>query len=110
MRIRYWLLLTVSLASVNVFSFLFDEIKFEKTLLFSPRLTWRDLQHIVVLTSRQANLEADDWVLNGVGRPGDMIVTIGLLGFQDLSVEVLTLSFVSNLDTKCSDKIVFVDL
>lgn len=37
---------------------------------FSPLLTWRDLQHIVVLTSRVANLVADDWVTNGVGKKG----------------------------------------
>jgi len=38
--------------------------------LSSPTLTWRDLQHIVVLTAREANLEADDWVINGKGRQG----------------------------------------
>jgi len=37
----------------------------------SPHLTWRDLQYIVVLTARQANLDADDWVKNGVGRLGE---------------------------------------
>jgi len=36
----------------------------------SRRLTWRDLQHITVLTARQANLETDDWVVNGAGRMG----------------------------------------
>ena len=36
----------------------------------SPHLTWRDLQHIVVLTARQANLDADDWAKNGVSRLG----------------------------------------
>jgi len=39
-------------------------------LLSSPHLTWRDLQHIVVLTARQANLDADDWAKNGVSRLG----------------------------------------
>jgi len=39
-------------------------------MLCSPHLTWRDLQHIVVLTARQANLDADDWAKNGVGRLG----------------------------------------
>lgn len=34
----------------------------------NPLLTWRDLQHIVVVTSAVANLQADDWVTNGVGR------------------------------------------
>lgn len=31
-------------------------------------LTWRDMQHIVVLTAKPANLNASDWVTNGVGR------------------------------------------
>nr|CAH0111545.1 unnamed protein product [Daphnia galeata] len=31
-------------------------------------LTWRDMQHIVVRTARPANLKADDWQVNGVGR------------------------------------------
>ncbi|XP_011147537.1 furin-like protease 1 isoform X3 [Harpegnathos saltator] len=31
-------------------------------------LTWRDMQHIVVRTAKPANLQALDWVVNGVGR------------------------------------------
>ncbi|XP_020280997.1 furin-like protease 1, isoforms 1/1-X/2 isoform X2 [Pseudomyrmex gracilis] len=31
-------------------------------------LTWRDMQHIVVRTAKPANLQASDWVVNGVGR------------------------------------------
>ncbi|XP_071636187.1 furin-like protease kpc-1 isoform X1 [Temnothorax longispinosus] len=31
-------------------------------------LTWRDMQHIVVRTAKPANLQAPDWVVNGVGR------------------------------------------
>ncbi|KAK2721147.1 furin-like protease 1 isoform X2 [Artemia franciscana] len=34
----------------------------------NPNLTWRDMQHVVVRTARQANLKADDWQINGVGR------------------------------------------
>jgi len=37
----------------------------------SRLLTWRDMQHIVVQTARQANLQADDWVTNGAGRQGN---------------------------------------
>ena len=37
---------------------------------FSPHLTWRDMQHIVVQTARPANLQTNDWVTNGVGRRG----------------------------------------
>lgn len=34
----------------------------------SPDLTWRDMQHIVVLTAKQKNLHDPNWVTNGVGR------------------------------------------
>lgn len=34
----------------------------------NPRLTWRDMQHIVVRTARSENLVAPDWQTNGVGR------------------------------------------
>ncbi|OWA52946.1 Furin-like protease 1, isoforms 1/1-X/2 [Hypsibius exemplaris] len=34
----------------------------------NPKLTWRDVQHLVVRTARHANLDAEDWVTNGVGR------------------------------------------
>ena len=34
----------------------------------NPSLTWRDLQHIVVHTSKKGNLKADDWIINGVNR------------------------------------------
>lgn len=37
-------------------------------------LTWRDMQHIVVRTARPANLKADDWQVNGVGRNGRKII------------------------------------
>lgn len=35
---------------------------------FSSNLTWRDMQHIVVMTAHTANLHARDWKTNGVGR------------------------------------------
>lgn len=34
----------------------------------NPKLTWRDMQHIVVRTARPENLIANDWQVNGVGR------------------------------------------
>lgn len=34
----------------------------------NPLLTWRDLQHLVVRASRPAQLQAEDWRINGVGR------------------------------------------
>jgi len=40
----------------------------------SPQLTWRDMQYIVVMTARQVNLKADDWVVNGIGRKGTALL------------------------------------
>lgn len=34
----------------------------------NPELTWRDMQHIVVRTAKPANLKANDWTVNGIGR------------------------------------------
>ncbi|KAK3597021.1 hypothetical protein CHS0354_014910 [Potamilus streckersoni] len=34
----------------------------------NPMLTWRDLQHIVVMTAKPFNLHDSDWITNGVGR------------------------------------------
>ncbi|NXK57027.1 FURIN protein, partial [Chauna torquata] len=36
----------------------------------NKNLTWRDMQHLVVQTSKPAHLNANDWVTNGVGRKG----------------------------------------
>lgn len=41
------------------------------SLLFSKNLTWRDMQHLVVQTSKPAHLNANDWATNGVGRKGE---------------------------------------
>lgn len=30
------------------------------------------MQHIVVLTAKPGNLDADDWLINGVGRKGKL--------------------------------------
>jgi len=38
------------------------------TLQANPDLTWRDVQHIMVRTSRHGNLQAPDWKMNAVGR------------------------------------------
>lgn len=37
-------------------------------LQVNPKLTWRDMQHIVVRTAKPANLRTADWQTNGVGR------------------------------------------
>ena len=34
----------------------------------NPNVGWRDMQHIIVQTSKRHLLKADDWSKNGVGR------------------------------------------
>ena len=38
------------------------------TLEANPNLTWRDMQHIIIQTSKRRKLNASDWKVNGVGR------------------------------------------
>jgi furin len=60
---------------------------------FSPKLTWRDMQHIVVATARPANLHARDWKTNGVGRNVSHSFGYGLLdanAMVDLAKEWVT--------------------
>ncbi|XP_061411275.1 furin-like [Lethenteron reissneri] len=45
----------------------------------NPRLTWRDMQHLVVRTSNPSHLHASDWVTNGVGRKVSHSYGYGLL-------------------------------
>ncbi|NXI45847.1 PCSK4 convertase, partial [Galbula dea] len=45
----------------------------------NPALTWRDLQHLVIRTSKPAHLQAEDWALNGVGRKVSHHYGYGLL-------------------------------
>lgn len=39
-------------------------------IALSPLLTWRDVQHIIVKTSRRGHLSAPDWQTNGAGHDG----------------------------------------
>lgn len=43
---------------------------FSINLFFSPLITWRDVQHLLVKTSRQAHLKAGDWKTNAAGYKG----------------------------------------
>ncbi|XP_047218660.1 furin (paired basic amino acid cleaving enzyme) a [Girardinichthys multiradiatus] len=45
----------------------------------NKRLTWRDMQHLVVRTSRPAHLLTNDWRTNGVGRKVSHSYGYGLL-------------------------------
>ncbi|XP_028416477.1 LOW QUALITY PROTEIN: proprotein convertase subtilisin/kexin type 5-like [Dendronephthya gigantea] len=50
----------------------------------NPKLTWRDMQHIVVRTSKPNKLKSNDWVTNGVGRRISHRFGYGLLDAKDL--------------------------
>ncbi|XP_069137192.1 furin-like protease kpc-1 isoform X1 [Argopecten irradians] len=45
----------------------------------NPSLTWRDLQHIIVMTAKRGNLRADDWTYNGVNRSVSHSFGFGLM-------------------------------
>ncbi|KAM9092801.1 furin isoform 2-T11 [Megaptera novaeangliae] len=49
------------------------------TLEANKNLTWRDMQHLVVQTSKPAHLIANDWATNGVGRKVSHSYGYGLL-------------------------------
>ncbi|NWH25868.1 FURIN protein, partial [Grus americana] len=49
------------------------------TLEANKNLTWRDMQHLVVQTSKPAHLNANDWVTNGIGRKVSHSYGYGLL-------------------------------
>uniref|UniRef100_A0A8C4WTN5 Peptidase S8/S53 domain-containing protein n=1 Tax=Eptatretus burgeri TaxID=7764 RepID=A0A8C4WTN5_EPTBU len=57
---------------------------FALALEANPELTWRDMQHLVVQTSRPQFLEANDWKMNGVGRAVSHSFGYGLMNAGDL--------------------------
>lgn len=44
-------------------------------LFHSPFLTWRDVQHIIVRTSRAGHLNANDWKTNAAGYKGESFLS-----------------------------------
>ncbi|XP_075923026.1 proprotein convertase subtilisin/kexin type 6-like isoform X3 [Petromyzon marinus] len=52
----------------------------------NPRLTWRDVQHLVVRTSRPAHLVAPDWTTNGAGRRVSHLYGFGLMNAEAMVV------------------------
>lgn len=46
----------------------------------SNQLAWRDVQHLLVKTSRPAHLKANDWKVNGAGHKGAVAGPVGLGG------------------------------
>ncbi|XP_030045612.1 proprotein convertase subtilisin/kexin type 6 [Microcaecilia unicolor] len=53
----------------------------------NPRLTWRDVQHLIVKTSRPAHLKAPDWKINGAGRRVSHLYGFGLVDAEGMVVE-----------------------
>ncbi|CAH1797901.1 unnamed protein product [Owenia fusiformis] len=50
----------------------------------NPGLTWRDMQHIVVMTARPEGLHSTDWVTNGVGRKVSHSFGYGLMDASNM--------------------------
>nr|XP_060611471.1 proprotein convertase subtilisin/kexin type 6 isoform X1 [Anolis sagrei ordinatus] len=53
----------------------------------NPLLTWRDVQHLLIKTSRPAHLLAPDWKTNGAGRRVSHLYGFGLVDAEALVVE-----------------------
>ncbi|KAM9183641.1 proprotein convertase subtilisin/kexin type 6 isoform 3-T3 [Dugong dugon] len=51
------------------------------------QLTWRDVQHLLVKTSRPAHLRANDWKYNGAGHRVSHLYGFGLVDAEALVVE-----------------------
>ncbi|NXN24698.1 PCSK4 convertase, partial [Nycticryphes semicollaris] len=69
----------------------------------NPTLTWRDLQHLVVRSSKPAHLQAEDWAVNGVGRKVSHHYGYGLLD-AGLLVEMAKAWTGTQPQQKCSVK------
>ncbi|XP_009881823.1 PREDICTED: proprotein convertase subtilisin/kexin type 4-like [Charadrius vociferus] len=69
----------------------------------NPALTWRDLQHLVIRTSKPAHLRAEDWAVNGVGRKVSHYYGYGLLD-AGLLVEMAKAWTGTRPQQKCSVK------
>ncbi|OCT97896.1 hypothetical protein XELAEV_180101275mg, partial [Xenopus laevis] len=53
----------------------------------NPFLTWRDVQHIIVKTSRQRHLNAPDWKTNAAGYKVSHLYGFGLMDAEAMVVE-----------------------
>ncbi|XP_059127941.1 proprotein convertase subtilisin/kexin type 6 [Peromyscus eremicus] len=53
----------------------------------SNQLTWRDVQHLLVKTSRPAHLKASDWKVNGAGHKVSHLYGFGLVDAEALVLE-----------------------
>ena len=53
-------------------------------LIFSPSLTWRDVQYIAVLGASPSSLHTDDWVTNGIGKSVSHHFGFGMMDAQKM--------------------------
>ncbi|KAG8516364.1 Proprotein convertase subtilisin/kexin type 6, partial [Galemys pyrenaicus] len=53
----------------------------------NSQLTWRDVQHLLVKTSRPAHLKASDWKVNGAGHKVSHLYGFGLVDAEALVME-----------------------
>ncbi|KAG8440740.1 hypothetical protein GDO86_006470 [Hymenochirus boettgeri] len=53
----------------------------------NPLLNWRDVQHLIVKTSRSVHLRAPDWKTNGAGRKVSHLYGFGLVDAEAMVVE-----------------------
>ncbi|XP_034640794.1 proprotein convertase subtilisin/kexin type 6 [Trachemys scripta elegans] len=53
----------------------------------NPSLTWRDVQHLIVKTSRPLHLKANDWKTNGAGRKVSHLYGYGLVNAEAIVME-----------------------
>ncbi|XP_058630422.1 proprotein convertase subtilisin/kexin type 5 [Onychostoma macrolepis] len=60
------------------------------TLEANPSLTWRDVQHIVVKTSRRGHLSASDWQSNAAGYDVSHLYGFGLMDAEAMVKEAET--------------------
>ncbi|XP_043832695.1 proprotein convertase subtilisin/kexin type 4 [Dromiciops gliroides] len=71
----------------------------------NPFLTWRDMQHLVVRASKPAQLQAEDWATNGVGRKVSHHYGYGLLD-GGLLVDLAKKWRITKPQLKCSIKVI----
>uniref|UniRef100_A0A8C2HGS4 Proprotein convertase subtilisin/kexin type 6 n=1 Tax=Cyprinus carpio TaxID=7962 RepID=A0A8C2HGS4_CYPCA len=53
----------------------------------NPLISWRDVQHLLVKTSRQAHLKANDWKTNAAGHKVSHLYGFGLVDAEAMVVE-----------------------
>ncbi|XP_076879104.1 proprotein convertase subtilisin/kexin type 6 [Brachyhypopomus gauderio] len=76
------------------------------TLEANPLITWRDVQHLLVKTSRPVHLKANDWKTNAAGHKVSHLYGFGLVDAEAMVVEAKKWRSVppQNTCTKVSDR------